>query len=420
MKVTQKLSRFGMRYTGRSGIVALMEDLGSALRENPRMIMMGGGTPARIPDVERVFREHVAAIAADPERAFSLLGRYQGPQGDLDVREGVASLLRAEYGWMVTAENVAVTNGGQSAFSILSNMVAGAYSGGTQKVIRFPLVPEYLGYADVGLTDDFFRASRPLIELRPDNLFKYRVDFAQLQIEQDVGAVCVSRPTNPSGNVMTADELRRLDALAAARDVPLIIDAAYGAPFPGIEFDAPDAYWSENVVLMLSLSKLGLPGLRSGLLVAREETIQAFASANTILNLASGNAGPALLASLLRSGELLPLCRNTIQPWYRARRDLALDCLRRELGDLPYAIHAPEGAFFLWLWLRELPVSSGRLYELLKDAGVLVIPGESCFPGLDADWAHAHQCLRLSYAVDAQALRTAASTIARVVRALLA
>jgi valine--pyruvate aminotransferase len=415
-----KLSSFGTRYTGRSGIVSLMDDLGSALRANPDMIMMGGGTPARIPGVERVFRAHLAAIAADPERAYSLLGRYQGPQGDLDVREAVADLLRSQYGWKLSAANIAVTNGGQSAFSILSNMLAGSHADGAERVIRFPLVPEYLGYADVGLSDNFFRASRPLIETLPDNVFKYRVDFDALQVEDDVGAVCVSRPTNPSGNVLTGAELRRLDALASARGVPLVIDAAYGAPFPDIEFGAPEAYWSENVILMLSVSKLGLPGLRSGLLVAREEFIQAFASANTILNLASGNAGPALLGSLLRSRELLPLCREQIQPWYRARRDLALDCFRREFGDLPYAIHQPEGAFFLWLWFPGLPVSSAQLYELLKAAGVLVIPGESCFPGLREDWPHARECLRVSYAVDAQSLRTAASIIARTVRALFA
>ena len=394
-----------------------MEDLGSALRDNPRMIMMGGGTPARIAEVEKVFREHLRAIAADPERAFALLGRYQEPQGDLEVRDGVAALLRAEYGWQVTAANVAVTNGGQSAFSILANMLAGAHDGEAERVIRFPLVPEYLGYTDVGLTEKFFRASRPLVDMLPDALFKYRVDFAQFEVEEDVGALCVSRPTNPSGNVLAAEELRRLDALAAARGVPLIIDAAYGAPFPDIEFGAPDAYWSENVVLMLSVSKLGMPGLRGGLLVAREELVQAFASANTILNLASGNAGPALLASLLHSKELLPLCRDTIQPWYRARRDFALDCLRKELGGIPCAIHQPEGAFFLWLWFRDLPGGSLKLYQSLKEAGVLVIPGDTCFPGLSETWDHAQQCVRMSYAVDAERLRAAAKIIGAVARA---
>ena len=412
------LSRFGLRYTGKSGIVALMEDLGSALRTHPDMIMMGGGTPARIRAAELLFRKHLQTICDDPERAFALLGRYQGPQGDFDVREQVATLLRGEYGWPLTAANIAVTNGGQSAFSILANMLAGEADDGASRVIRFPLVPEYLGYADVGLVDGFFRASRPLIDMLPDKLFKYRVDFAQLQLEDDVAALCVSRPTNPSGNVLDVDELRRLDAMARARGVPFIIDAAYGAPFPGIEFGASEAYWSDNVILMLSLSKLGLPGLRSGILVASEAFTQAFAVANTILNLASGNAGPALLGSLLRSGELLPLCRNTIQPWYRERLALALDCLRGELGDLPYAIHQPDGAFFLWLWFRDLPGGSAHLYQALKDAGVLVIPGDSCFPGLAAPWQHATECVRLSYAIDEEQLRAAAKIIGRVVRML--
>ncbi|HEY0961231.1 MAG TPA: valine--pyruvate transaminase [Pseudomonadales bacterium] len=413
------LSRFGLRYTGKSGIVALMDDLGSALRANPDMIMMGGGTPARIPAAEQLFRRHLQEIVADPERAFSLLGRYQEPQGDPDVRARVAHLLRNEYGWQLSAANVAITNGGQSAFAILANMLAGDCEA-RRRVIQFPFVPEYLGYADVGLGDDFFRATRPLIETLPDNFFKYHVDFAGLRIDADVGALCVSRPTNPSGNVLGVDELKKMDGLARAKDVPFIIDAAYGAPFPAIEFGAAEAYWSDNVILMLSVSKLGLPGLRGGLLVAREEVVQAFASANTILNLASGNAGPALLDSLLRTRELLPLCRDTIQPWYRERLAIAVDCLRAELGDLPYALHRPEGAFFLWLWLRDLPGGSLRLYQALKDAGVLVIPGDTCFFGLDAPWEHAQQCVRISYALDASQLRAAARIIGRVARSLYA
>lgn len=413
------LSRFGLRYTGKSGIVALMEDLGSALRANPDMIMMGGGTPARIPAAEAMFRKHLQDICADPDRAYSLLGRYQEPQGDHDVRARVAQLLRDEYGWQLSAANVAVTNGGQSAFAILANMLAGEHD--TQRrVVQFPFVPEYLGYADVGLNEGFFRASRPLIETLPDNFFKYHVDFDRLQVADDVAALCVSRPTNPSGNVLGVDELERLDTLARERGVPFIIDAAYGAPFPGIAFGTAGAYWSDNAILMLSVSKLGLPGLRGGFLVAREEIVQAFATANTILNLASGNAGPALVDSLLRTKELLPLCRDTIQPWYRERLAIAVDSLRAELGDLPYALHRPEGAFFLWLWLRDLPGGSMRLYQALKDAGVLVIPGDTCFFGLDAPWDHARQCVRISYAREAPQLRTAAKVIGRVARSLYA
>ena len=42
----------------------------------------------------------------------------------------------------------------------------------------------------------------------------------------DVGALCVSRPTNPTGNVLTDAELEQLRQLAAEHNVPLLIDGA--------------------------------------------------------------------------------------------------------------------------------------------------------------------------------------------------
>ena len=410
-----KLSRFGQRYTGRSGIVELMADLGSALQQNPSMLMMGGGTPARISAVESIFHDHLQTIINDPELSFAMLGRYQGPQGDDQVRSLLATMLRSEYGWPVTAANVVVTNGGQSAFSILANMLAGEGSDGQSRRLHFPLTPEYLGYSDTGLSENFFSASKPEIELLDDNFFKYRVDFTHLQIGKDVGALCVSRPTNPSGNVLTDAEVRQLDTLARSRNVPLILDAAYGSPFPGIQFTDATPYWSDNVILLCSLSKLGLPGTRSGFLICSEEFAAAFSRVNTILNLACGNIGVALATSLLQSGELLQMSRNILQPWYRDKRDLAVTCLRTALGNVPYHIHKPEGAFFLWLWLPGLPVSCTELYERLKAAGVLVIPGHTSFPGLQDAWQHTQECIRISYAVDTATIINGARLVGSVV-----
>ena len=100
----------------------------------------------------------------------------------------------------------------------------------------FPLAPEYLGYADAGLDEDLFVSTRPNIEMLPEGQFKYHVDFEHLHIGEDTGLICVSRPTNPTGNVITDDELLKLDALAQQHDIPLLIDNAYGVPFPGIIF----------------------------------------------------------------------------------------------------------------------------------------------------------------------------------------
>ena len=79
-------------------------------------------------------------------------------------------------------------------------------------------------------------------------------------------------------------------------------------------------------------------------------------------------------------------------------------------------MHVAEGAFFLWLWFPELPIGTRELYRRLREAGVLVIPGDAAFPGLAEDWPHSRQCIRLSYAVDETVMARAAGIIGTVLR----
>lgn len=393
-------SEFGQRFCGQSGIVELMQDLGEALQSHPDMMFMGGGNPARVPGVEAIYRSRLQAIIDDERRAHEVLGIYQTPQGDMAFRHMLADTLRAEYGWDLGPRNIAVSNGSQSAFFVLFNLFAGRFADGRRKHIQLPLVPEYIGYREIGLGEGLFHAQRPAIELLPDKLFKYRVDFERLSLDASTGAICVSRPTNPTGNVLSDEEVRQLDVLARRQGIPLIIDGAYGTPFPQMIFSDATPHWNDNTVVVLSLSKLGLPGLRTGIIVACEEIIEAFTRANTILSLACGSVGPALATDLLRDGEILRLSRELIRPFYRDKAVRTLDGLRAALGDLPCRIHKPEGAMFLWLWFEALPGGSQALYQRLKQRGVLVVPGQGFFPGLEDEWTHRDECLRVSYAQD--------------------
>lgn len=410
-----KLSKFGEKFSSQSGIVELMDDLGTALNENPNMIFMGGGNPGRIPQVEQVFKARMETILSDPAQLHSLMGVYQSPQGDKDFREQIAGLLVQQFGWQLSGRNIAISNGSQSAFFVLYNLFAGTMSDGSQRSIHLPLAPEYIGYRDIGLSDNQFTATRPDIELLDDNLFKYHVDFSRLNINQQSAALCVSRPTNPTGNVLTDGEIEQLDAIAAEHDIPFIIDGAYGLPFPSIIFNDARAHWNHNTILVLSLSKLGLPGVRTGIIVASEEIIQAFTRANTIVSLACGNLGPALARELVSSGEILSLSQQQIAPFYRQRADQTVQWFRQALGDLPYRIHRPEGAIFLWLWFENLPISSQLLYERLKARGVLVVPGHNFFPGITDDWRHQQECIRVSYAQDGAVVKAGIETIAEEV-----
>jgi valine--pyruvate aminotransferase len=403
---------FARRFVRPTGALELMEDLGGAA---PGTLMLGGGNPARIPALEAVYARRLVEIAADPAQFGRFAACYAAPGGDVAFRSAVAAALGARYGWPLSVRNVALTSGSQSAFFTLFNLLAGAGVGGRRRIL-LPLAPEYIGYADVGLEDGTVVSRRADIEELPGGLFKYRVRFEGLEDVPDVGAICVSRPTNPSGNVLTIDELGRLDAIARARGVPLIVDAAYGMPFPGIQFAEPDMLWNENVILCLSLSKLGLPATRTGIVVAAEPVIDAITSFNATAALAPGSTGAVIVEPLLASGELGALCREVIRPYYEARSQQAVAWLGEACAGLPLRIHRPEGAFFLWLWFAGLPGGSAALYRRLKARGVLVLSGHHFFPGLEEPWTHREECLRINCAQPAGSVMTGIRAIAEEAR----
>jgi valine--pyruvate aminotransferase len=408
-----KWSLTGTRFTAESGILQLMDDLGKALSGPRKKYMLGGGNPALIPEVAAVWRAEMTNILADPDRFDTMVGRYDAPQGRPSFLAAVAGLLRREYGWNLTADNIAVTNGSQSAFFMLFNLLAGPGDDGSARRILFPLMPEYIGYCDQAIRPDDFVGNEPMIERIDAHTHKYHVDFDRLEVGDDIAAICVSRPTNPTGNVLTGDELNRLDAIARARGIPLLVDNAYGTPFPDIIFTDTHPTWNENTVLSMSLSKIGLPSLRTGIVVARPDVVRAIGAMNAVLNLANGTVGQALTERLFENGEILRLSRDVVRPFYRARCEQALDHVRAVFGErFPWSVHRPEGSIFLWLWFPDLPGTTNDLYERLKQRDVVVVPGRYFSFGRGDRWRHTDQCIRINYAMDPSDVRRGIEIIA--------
>ena len=397
----------------------LMDDMGEAMAGEQEALMLGGGNPAHIPEVQAFFRERMQQILDQPGEFARVVGDYDPPRGSMKFLEALADLLNRTYGWGLTAENVALTNGSQSAFFLMFNMFAGEFGDGRARKILLPMAPEYIGYGDVGLADGIFTAHRPTIDKFPDRTFKYHVDFDHLTVDDSIGAICVSRPTNPTGNVLTDQEVARLIELSADRNIPLIIDNAYGMPFPSIIFTEVELIWNENIILSMSLSKLGLPATRTGIVVARADIIKALGNINGVLSLAPESVGPALACDLVRSGKVTEISKSLIRPYYQAKAERATALLHEELAGVDYYIHKAEGAIFLWLWFPGLPVSSLELYRRLKQRGVLIIPGQYFFPGLDDDpWPHKYECIRITYSMHDDVVREGIKIIAEEVKAL--
>jgi len=391
-------SAFGDKFTRYTGITRLMDDLNEGLR-TPGAVMLGGGNPAQIPAMQTYFQQLLGDMLEEGKLTEALCN-YDGPQGKDVLRHSLAKMLNKELGWELGAQNIALTNGSQSAFFYLFNLFAGQRADGTARKVLFPLAPEYLGYADAGLGEDLFVSAKPTIELLPEGQFKYHVDFDHLNISEDIGLICVSRPTNPTGNVITDEELIRLDALAQQHNVPLLIDNAYGVPFPGIIFSEATPLWNPNTILCMSLSKLGLPGSRCGIVIADEKIITAIANMNGIISLSPGSTGPAIANEMIVRGDLLRLSEEVIKPFYFQRVQQTIATLRRYLPEERCLIHKPEGAIFLWLWFKDLPISTEILYQRLKQRGVLMVPGHYFFPGLEHPWPHTQQCMRMNYVPD--------------------
>jgi valine--pyruvate aminotransferase len=417
--MSEQFSDFGQRLCMGSGIEELMDDLGNALAlGGPDTRMLGGGQPAHIPEVNALWRRRLEEILATPGSLEKTLSNYDPPRGNPKFLESLAELFKRSFGWDITAKNIAITSGGQTAFFFLFNALAGQFPDGSCKKILLPLVPEYIGYANQSVGPNIFRAIKPKIEKIGAHDFKYRVDFDNLHVDDDIAAICISRPTNPTGNVLTDNEVSRLASLAEAHGIPLIIDNAYGAPFPNIIFTEATPVWSDNIILTLSLSKIGLPGTRTGIVVAREDIAAGVASMSAIVGLANGNVGQALMEPLVRSGEILSLSNDVVRPYYIEKSRQARDWVERYFDSaLPYRVHLREGALFLWMWFEGLPISSRELYERLKAREVLIISGHYFFFGIEdsTPWQHRNECIRVTYTMDERTVREGIQIIAEEV-----
>ncbi|MEM0965217.1 MAG: valine--pyruvate transaminase [Verrucomicrobiota bacterium] len=406
-------SALGRRIAQGSGIEDLMEDLGVALaRQDTEMAMLGGGNPAPIPEGIRLWREQMKELLESDDGAFDrMLGFYDPHQGNRKFIQTIVDLFNREYGWNLTPENVSVTNGGQTAFFFLFTLL-----GDSEGKILFPVSPEYIGYSSLGLDRKSLLSIPGKIEILEEPFFRYRIDFSKLPNPGSIRAACVSRPTNPTGNVLSLQELEELYRYCRESNALLIVDNAYGTPFPNMIFRDEQPFWKEGVVLTYSLSKLGLPGTRTGIVIGPPAICKAVSSMTALVGLANGSIGQAMTRPLFADGRLLDFCRNIVRPYYEERAEKAVGAIQTELKGIRYLIHKPDGALFLWLWFPDLGIASDELYERLKTAGVLVVPGQFFFHNLAEDWDHSQECIRVNYAMDIDSFPEAVRRMAGVLR----
>lgn len=412
-----QLTTIGEKMSTLSGVRMINKDTMDALRSEDadKWVNLGGANPVVLPEAEDMWRRYTRELLEDPDFG-AVICQYGASQGYEPLVEAVVDLFNARYSWGITRRNVLIAPGSQALIFFALNSFGGRDAEGRVRPVILPMSPEYTGYGGTTMTEGVLKAYRPSVDILEPHRFKYRPDFERLEIDGEVGAVLFSRPSNPTGNVLTDEEAQRIVDLAAAQDVPVLIDSAYAAPVPNLVFTEMSPVFAENVIHLMSFSKTGLPGERIGVAIGSESYLSVLEPFQANTNIHSSRYGQAIAAKALESGELEHLSDTVIKPHYERKLALLEGALEQELPDgIPWYLHAGDGAMFTWLWLEDLPVSDMDLYERLKQERVIVVPGSFFFPGLDEPWDHKQQCIRISLTASEEEIEQGVATIANVV-----
>jgi valine--pyruvate aminotransferase len=415
------LSQFGVQMSNLTGVRAIMKDIIETLGSGggQHFINLSAGNPVILPEVEQLWRECTADLLSSPEYG-EVVCRYGSSQGYAPLIEAIVKDFNDRYGLSLTDRHILITPGSQTIYFYAANAFGGYTQTGDLREIVLPLSPEYTGYGGVSLYPEAVVAYKPSLDIdRDKHQFKYRPDFERLKITEQTGCVIFSRPCNPTGNVLTDEEVEKIAHLAAPYGVPVLIDSAYAPPFPALNFTPMTPKFGDNIIHCLSLSKAGLPGERIGIAIGAPELIQVLESFQTNASIHSSRYGQAIAARAIASGKLAEISTQVIRPYYQHKFAIVERVLQETMAkDIPWFLHCGEGAIFSWLWLKDLPMSDWEFYQELKKVGVIVVPGSSFFPGLTENWQHKQECVRISLTAEDEDIATGMEKLATVAMAV--
>jgi valine--pyruvate aminotransferase len=410
-----KLSKIGTKMTRLTGVREIMKDIARALRSDPskQWLNLSPGNPLVVPELESLWRETALEIVNSSEFG-QIIGRYGMTQGYDPLIDAVVETYNRLYNWRLKRENVLITGGSQSLYFLAINAFAGEQlDGKTVKHTVIPMVPDYTGYDGVTLDDRTLVGFKAKMSKTGRHEFKYHIDFDAIEVNEHTGAILCSRPCNPTGNILTHEEVQRLLGYAKKWDIPLVMDSAYAPPFPNLAYSEMVPIFDEHIMHCVSLSKAGLPGERIGIAIGHERYIEALEPFLSNTGIHSSRFGQALAAKTFVSGKLEQLSASVVKPLYQRKLELFRDALHRHLPDaVDWYLHRIEGSLFGWLWVETHEMNDLEMYKRLKDRGLLCVPGSTFFPGLREEFPHKHRCLRFSMTAPDQDLEAAAVVLA--------
>lgn len=342
------------------------------------------------------------APAVVRQRAVELLTRgdlgYTEPMGAPALRSAIAEHYLRTYGVELDASRVVVTTGASGAF-VLAFLAA--FDPGDRVAVARPGYPAY--------TNILRSLGCEVVELACGPQTRYQPTIAQLTAayyEGGLDGLVVASPANPTGTMLSAQDLAALARWCEEFEVRLISDEIYH----GITYTAPEpdggATASRDLgsgaVVVGSFSKYwAMTGWRLGWLVLPEDLVAPVgALAGNIALCAPSLAQHAGVAAFTPEGYAA--ARANVQG-YSAARDLLL----ARLPELGWTRVAPaDGAFYLYA-----DVSASGLDSVTWCARLLAEAGVALTPGTDFDTVDGHDWVRVSFASSVEVVGAAVDRI---------
>ena len=342
-----------------------------------------------------------------PAPFFEALRRFADPVVEYAPSPGIVSLnsaLRGYYekiGVILKEEDVLITTGGSEALLIAMLCIL---DDGDEIIVPEPFYPNY---------NTFVRAAggriRPVTTSAEEG-YRY-ADRTRIEplINENTRAILINSPGNPTGTVLTPEEMRLVADIAKEYDLWLIADEVYRefAYETGVAGSfAAFMDMAEHVITIDSVSKrFSACGARIGALITKNEEMRQHALKFCQARLSVATIDQLASAALY---TVDPSYFDDMRGEYKRRRDTIF----REIQKIPSVVcHEPKGAFYM---MAKLPVDSADAFQkfLLTDFSdngqtVMFAPGEGFYAttgcGVDE--------IRIAYVLDCERLVRAAELL---------
>lgn len=326
----------------------------------------------------------VIEAVSEPLRSEKL--GYTDAFGIEPLRAAIAGLYRDRYGADVPAERIAVTSGSSAGF-VLGFLAA--FDAGDRVALAAPGYPCYRHILNA------FGIEPVIVETDIEDRFQPTPERLAPLLPLD--GLIVASPSNPTGTMLSPEEMAALSEFCRAESIRLISDEIYH----GLTYDraaTTAAAINPDAIVINSFSKyFSMTGWRVGWMVLPEELLRPVECLQQNLFIcAPALSQVAALAAFDCIGDLEKLVGR-----YRANREHLLS----KLPEAGFDKLAPaDGAFYIYADVSERTDDSERFCrEILEQTGVALTPG------LDFDSARGHRYVRISYA-EAPEVITAAMT----------